>query len=191
MEFEDMQVIWNEQNSEKLYAIDELALSKMIGKKGRSVNWQVQFIEWVMILVNFGVGFFLLYDAITDQEHAIVWVLAILYIVFACYGVYQRYGRKQVEVEFDGSMVGEVDKVIYRTNYIIRQGYRVFWWYLVPIMIAYSILMATEEEYLWLLFPVLFVPLIYFGIKWEMRKLHQPRKESLISIRKALLEEPE
>ena len=103
----------------------------------------------------------------------------------------QRFGRKQLEVDFDSSMVGEVDNALYRTEYIIRQGYRVFWWYLIPIMIGFSLMMIFERECLWLGLPVILLPLTYFGIKFEMRKLHQPRKESLKSIREALLAEPD
>ncbi|MEM9777720.1 MAG: hypothetical protein AAF902_24295 [Chloroflexota bacterium] len=190
MEFEDMQVIWNEQSSEKLYAIDQSALNKMIGKKAKKSIRQVVFFETVLILVNFGTGGWMLYDAIYDDVNPFVFVLAAAYILYAFYTIYQRFGRKTEETRFDNTVLGEVDKAIFRTKYLIQQGYRMYWWYLVPLMIGFSIFMILEQEYLWVLFPAVFVPLMYFGIKWEIRKLHQPRRDSLESIREALLEDP-
>ena len=185
-----MQVIWNEQSSEKLYAIDQSALDKMIGKKAKKSIRQVILFETVLILVNFGTGGWMLYDAINENGHPFVYVLSAAYLVYGCYMIYRRFGRKTQEAQFENTILGDVDKAIYRTKYLIKEGYRMYWWYLLPIMIGFSILMIFEQKYTWLLLPAAFLPLVYYGIKWEMRKLHRPRRESLESIRAALLADP-
>ena len=38
MEFEEMQILWNSQNNEKLYAINEDALYAQIKRKGQSID---------------------------------------------------------------------------------------------------------------------------------------------------------
>ena len=185
-----MQVLWNEQSSEKLYAIDQSALNKMIDKKAKKSIRQVILFETMLIFINFGTGGWMMYEAIDGGSHPFVYLLAAAYLAYGCYTVYQRFGRKSEETQFDNSILGEVDKAIYRTKYLIQQGSRMFWWYLIPLMIGFSILMVLEQKYAWLLLPAIFLPLVHYGIKWEMRKLHQPRRESLESIREALLTEP-
>ena len=48
MNFEDMQVIWNQQNERPLYAIDEAAMARWVQKEGRSVARWINFEELVM-----------------------------------------------------------------------------------------------------------------------------------------------
>ncbi|MEZ4737361.1 MAG: hypothetical protein R3E79_60565 [Caldilineaceae bacterium] len=47
-----MKVIWDSQNEEKLYAINEDALYAQIKRKGKAVNRSLQRFEMVMIGVN-------------------------------------------------------------------------------------------------------------------------------------------
>ena len=134
-----MQAIWNEQSSEKLYAIDQLALEKMISKKSRSVYFQVQFVEWVLILVNLGLGVKSIYDTIMGTAPQFFLFMGIVYLCVAGYGFYLRLYRKQQEVTFDDSLLGEIDKSIYRTEYMIREGGKLVPYYLAPLMIIIAI----------------------------------------------------
>lgn len=185
-----MQVIWNEQSSEKLYAIDQIALNKMIGKKSRSVNRQVQFVEWVLILVNLGLGLRSLYDSIWGSAPRFFVFMGIVYLLVAGYGMYLRLGRKQQEVTFADSLLGEIDKAIYRTDYLIDEGSKLVPYYLAPLMIIISIFFIYSGLYWSAVVALLLLTTVYFGVKWEMRKIHKPRKESLESIREAFLAEP-
>ncbi|MFK7803212.1 MAG: hypothetical protein AB8G95_16380 [Anaerolineae bacterium] len=190
MEFEDMQVIWNEQNSEKLYTIDQFALNKMVGKKSRSVNLQVQFVEWVLILVNLGLGLQSLYDSIWGSAPRFFVFMGIVYLLVAGYWMYLRFGRKQHEVIFADSLLGEIDKAIYRTDYLIDEGSKLVPYYLAPLMILISIFFIYTGFYWGAVVALLLLTITYFGVNWEMQKIHKPRKESLESIREAFLAEP-
>ena len=186
-----MQVIWNEQNSEKLYAIDELALEKMINKKSRSVNFQVQFIELVLILVNLGLGAQSIYDAVWNGAPRFFLFMGIFYLIVAGYGIYLRLNRKNEEVSFAPSLIGEIDKAIYRNDYLIREGGKLVPWYIAPMMTIISIYFVYVGQYWWAVASIALLTLVYYGVKWEMRKFHQPRRESLESIREAFLAEPD
>ena len=55
MEFDEMKVIWDSQNNEKLYAINESTLFEQIKRKGRSVARMLNFFDVMMFGVNFAV----------------------------------------------------------------------------------------------------------------------------------------
>jgi hypothetical protein len=66
MEFEEMQKIWDSQNNETLYAINEKSLHNSIKQKGRNINKYVMFFEWAMIVSTLFVALALTIDTITE-----------------------------------------------------------------------------------------------------------------------------
>lgn len=192
MEFEEMQVIWNAQNNEKLYAINEEAMHKRIRQKGRSVNRIVLFVESMLIGVNFAVGLLLLWDAIADNESRLQLVLAAVYVAFALIGLFRRITRRNAEVQFDNTMLGDVDKAIWQIDYLIAQGKLIIRWYLVPLVILFAALAIVESYPLWLWIVILgLLPFGYYGGRWEINKWYLPKKRSLESLRETLTATPE
>ncbi len=99
MEFEAMQVLWNSQTQEKLFAINESALHDTIKRKGRKIDYLLQMVEWIMIVVNLGVGVFLLIRQPAGQRRRCIDVSdAPCYLAFVCLCLYRRIVRRQDEV---------------------------------------------------------------------------------------------
>lgn len=183
-----MQIIWNEQNSEKMYAINEEALFKVIRKKGRSINALLNMVEWVMILVNFGVSITLLIDAILDREGMLAFALAAAYFAYAIVAVYFRQRRQNLGEKFSDTILGELDKAIWQTDYMMRQGHNLFWWYLVPLALLAALYMAIQgDKWLWAGFSLALPIVTYFAMRWEYRKWHRPRRQELESLRETLM----
>ena len=82
MEYEEMQIIWNNQNNEKLYAINENALYSQIKRKGQSIDRKLTIFEEMMIAVNLIVGIVLIVDAIRGNELAVQYILPAMYLVY-------------------------------------------------------------------------------------------------------------
>lgn len=193
MEFEDMQIIWNEQNDEKLFVLDEAAVHAGIQRKGNKVNKMLGFVDWVMMGINFLVAIWLTVDAVRDGGPNFQYGIAALYLVYAVVTLYRRLARRRDQVQFPDTMLGDLEKAIWQSEYLIRQGNGLILWYLLPLMGAVALLTYLDDGALWGLGLALVVlPATYFATRWEMRKFHLPRKRELEALRKTLLAaEPE
>jgi len=56
MNFEELQMIWNNRNNETMYAIYKDALHNYFRPKGQSVNFKLYVQEFVLMGVNLFVG---------------------------------------------------------------------------------------------------------------------------------------
>lgn len=184
-----MQVIWNSETQEKLYAINEEALYKSIKKKGRSINRSLVFLEWLSILVNLGVGIFLIIMLYQDGEELVQYITPAAYLAYTGFFIYKRLTRQQQQdIQFEQTMIGEIDKALWQADYLIKQSLGMIVWYLLPIMLVAGIALYLDDANpIWpiLLFGVV-APAAYFGGKWEVNKFHAPRKRELEEIRKTL-----
>ena len=101
MEFEEMQMIWNEQNQQKLFAIDEAALHKVIRRKSKSSSRWLGFVEWLMIALNPLIAIVLVVDAVSESGPTYQFVIAAMYAAYAGYGLFRRLryrGRQDAQI---------------------------------------------------------------------------------------------
>lgn len=187
MEFEEMQVIWNNQNNEKLYAINESAMYASIQRKGNSINFWIGFAEYMMIGVNIVIGIYLFYDMIIENEQGFGFVIPVMYVAYSILGIFFRLRRRKNLVKFEETMLGELDKAIWQANYIIRQGHALLYWYLAPLSIVAFLKFILDGDFLWGAAMLLLLPLTYYGMRWEYSKWHGPKKRELESLRETIL----
>ncbi len=189
MEFEDMQVIWNSQNNEKLYAINEAALYEKIKRKGKSVNRLLESSQLVMIGVNLLVGIFLMIDAWRDNGQGYEYILPAMYLAYSIGAVVFRLVRRKEQVRFEETMLGELDKAIWQADYLIKQGYTLIKWYLFPLMLAASGSMLLNSKPFWALGTFIFMGAAsYASHYWEIERCYVPKKRELEGLREKLVE---
>ena len=68
MEFEEMKKIWDTQNNQPMFAIDEKTLHKRVKRKTEAINRSVNLMEFGIIAITLGMGTYLLIDGIIDGE---------------------------------------------------------------------------------------------------------------------------
>jgi cation transport ATPase len=190
MEFEEMQKIWNEQKGETMYAINETALHQSITRKKYAASKRINKTEISLIIINSLVSIILLVDAIVDKEGFWDYVGAFIMMLTVVFLVVFRLKRKKEANKYDRSMLGELDHAIANTRSILQIATTMIYWYLLPVgfyslgkMIYFG---ASLEK--WLLIIGLYT-LAFFLVQWERKKMHIPRKESLLSLKKKLMEE--
>ncbi len=189
MEFEDMQVIWNSQNNEKLYAINEAALYEQIKRKGKSVNHLLEMSQLVMIAVNLFVGILLIVEAWYDDGQAYEYILPAMYLAYLIGAIILRVVRRKEQVRFEETMLGELDKAIWQADYLIKQGYTLIKWYLVPLMLVTSGTMLYNGKPFWALGIFIFMAAAsYFSHYWEIQRCYVPKKRELEGLREKLVE---
>lgn len=188
MEFEEMQIIWNSQDDKRMFAIDEAAVHEMIRRKSRSASHWLGFIEWMMIAVNPIIALVLVFDAVAEDGPTYQFVLAMMYLAYSGFGLYRRLTRRQEEVHFEASMLGDLEKAIWRVDYLIKQGGSLIVWYLAPLALVASAFFLLEGNVLEAVLMLLLLPATYLGVRWENGKWHLPKKRSLESLRETLVE---
>jgi len=189
MEFKDMQVIWNSEKQETLFAIDETALHAMIKRKGKSITRWMERLEWLFIAVNFLVALFLLYYMIRNDYEAYRYAMPLMCFGYSIFMVVRKRGRnrQQSQMRFEETMLGEVDKAIWQLDYLLKLSYSMAVWYLIPIVVVSCIFMFFNPPPLWVVAMLLVVvPLSFFASHWELNRFYLPMKRELESLRETI-----
>lgn len=141
-----------------------------------------------MIFTNLIAGLLVMYQGVTGEKSWGQIMLASVYLLYLVYSIYRGFVRRKDEQQFEESMLGELDKAIWRSNYLIRQGHEMIFWYLLPIIII-SILFIFLDGGSWQTIGllILILPATYYGGRWEIRKFHAPKKRELESLRETLI----
>lgn len=188
MEFAEMKIIWDSQNEEKLYAINENALYTQIKRKGKSVSRLLQRFEFIMVAANLLVAVMLIVVEFLNNGEPYEYVLPGIYLAYALLALVWRWTRKQEDTHFAPTMLGELDKAIWQINYLIRRSRDLLLWYLLPLALFIGGTLLYEGQPLFALAVVLVMGLAgFFTDRWEIRKCYMPQKHSLESLRTTLL----
>lgn len=187
MDFEELQVIWDNQNHEKMYAINENALNNYIKKKTKSIGGILNLFEFILIGVNLFVGIWLTIESLDNNPLSNQFILAIFYLAFAVYGLIRRFLRRNEERPFAPSVVGELDKAIWRIDYLMQRSRNTIVWYLLPLVLIFAIMAVFDNRLIWVTGMLLVVTIAtYFTDRWEFNKFHLPNKRNLESLREKL-----
>lgn len=188
MEFEEIQDLWDRQNDEELFTIDETALHNAIKRKSKSVTRWLVLLEWMMIVVNIVVAVVLLVDAFREGGPDYQYVVVAMYVAYSLYAFVRHLNRRQEEVRFEETVLGELNRAIWRVDYLIRFGRYLPLWYLLPLALAGSVSLYLSSTSWWkAALLLLLVPASYVGARWEINKWHLPKKRALESLREQLL----
>jgi hypothetical protein len=187
MNFEELQVIWNSQNNEKMYVINEAALHAYIRREGKSINRTLNLFEFILIGTNLLVGILITIESLDSVIPSTQSILAVLYLAFAVYALIRRLVRRNAEKPFEPTILGELDKAIWRIDYLIRQGRALIIWYLMPLAFIFGVMSFFDTRLVWTAGMILLVTIAtYFGYRWEIKKIELPQKHNLESLREKL-----
>ena len=163
MEFNEMKMIWDSQNQEPLYAMNEAALHAVVQRKNQEWNRcqsrcfaaeiTIGLVCGALMLVCAGVLIFgdpawlatMPWMKITASGWDIVALLAAGGIWFY-YSAYMFLARKRqqrrVEV-FDSSLRGDLERTIAQTDFQIAMAKGIVWWGLIPVWVAGALWVAA------------------------------------------------
>ena len=187
MEFEELQTIWESQNDETIYTVDTDALYTQIQQKSQSVDHKLNVYERLMFFGNLIIGVVLFVDAYREAGAAYEYALPLMYILFSISTLVLRRMRKKEEVQFELTMMGELDKAIWQINHLIKRGRSMMLWYMLPLVTVLTITLLLNSKPLWAMgMIVILLPLSYFSGRWEINKWYMPKKLELEALRDEL-----
>lgn len=187
-EFAEMKILWDRQNEEKLYAINEQALHEQIQRRGRSVDRTLQRYEWVMVGVNLFTAIVLMASAYLNKETLLLYAIAVAYLAYALFFLLLRRRRRRQDPAFAPTMVGDLDKALWQLNYLVDQARATIVWYSVPLTIVLTGYLLVRAHWGWaLLLAIVMGTASYFSIKWEVNRCYLPQINSLQALRAKLV----
>lgn len=148
MEFEEMKRIWDSQNNEPVYAINEEALRKRIADKKKHVSYTTGLSELIIIGANIlAAGIVVVSGALKGESNTFVYLLTIVMILTAVFMTISRVRRMRSENRFESTMLGDLDHAIANARYQVWLG-RAGQWGLLPIAL-FTTLSAWQDGTTW------------------------------------------
>lgn len=187
-ELASMKILWDTQNEEKLYAINERALHAQIQQRGRSVNRTLRQTEWIWVGINLFVAIFLTAVAYVNQQTLLFYAISAPYLAYALLFVALRRRRQQRDQQFAPTMLGDLDRAIWQLNYIVDQTRSMQFWYSLPLTIVFVGFLLFLGEWPWALaLAVVMGGASYLATQWEINRAYLPQIRSLEALRAKLV----
>ena len=184
MEFEEMRKIWDTQNNEPIYVLNEQALHNRIVSKKNRINWLANINEIGLIVIAIITSSYLIFkNAGGDNVYAYLPAIALL--LTGVYVTALRLRRKNKISQFDQSILGTIDHAISNASYLINFSKTFLWWYILPVAIPVFLNMILKNTPLWTwLFVLVSFIVSYALVRYELNRCHLPRKQHLDALRK-------
>jgi hypothetical protein len=179
MEFEEMKRIWDLQNKETLYVINEKALHERIQSKKQQANHITNISELLSIIVNIGAGAFIFGINLSMQKGSLfMYLLSVWMFVCALFLFFGRMRRIKGNNQFDRSMQGDLRHAISMATYQVRLS-QLMRWNILPIG-ALSMLGVWEGgKSVWIAIGILiFFVAAYYAGGWE-HNIYKSKKQQL------------
>lgn len=187
MEFAEMKIIWDSQHEEKLYAINESALYTQIKRRGKAVGRLLRRFEVVLIGVNGLTAVVLLVSALLNDSDTFYYLAPLIYLAYALVALVWRRNRRQQDVHFTPTMLGELDKAIWQINYLISRSRELIFIYMLPLALLFPAKLLYDGQPLFALAMFLLMGGACFATdRWEIKQCYLPQKQSLEALRATL-----
>ena len=216
MDFNELKMIWDSQNQEPLYAMNEAALQAIIQRKNQESDRCLSrcFATEITIGVICGALMFvcaggLLFDGSAllaalprMKAAASAWDILALVVAGGIWFYYSAYmyrarKRRQRRVEkFDSSLRGDLERALSQTEFQIALARDVVWWGLVPVWMAGALwvaallhLKAAPAAWAYVFMAALIIGSLVIVVVRKQRSIankFEPRRRELESLRAKL-----
>jgi hypothetical protein len=186
MEFDELQKIWDTQNNQPLYAINEEVLHNRIQSKMRQGYHITNYSELLLIIVNLGTGSFVLALNLFKQPVNIsMYLLAAWMLATALYSLVSRVRRIKGDHRFDRSMQGDLSHAISLASYQVRLS-QIMRWNMLPVGLFTLLGLLEDGKAIWIAGLVLiFFVFTWYAARWE-HNLYKNRKRALVALQNKL-----
>lgn len=186
MEFDELQQIWDSQNNQPLYAINEKALHNRIQAKMKQARHITNVSELLVTIINLGTGSFVLgVNRTLRHENIFLYIMAAWMFATAFYILVSRIRRIRGDRRFDRSMHGDLHHAISVASYQVRLS-QIMRWNLLPIGTFVLLSLWESGKPFWAVGLMLSCfTLAYFAGRWE-HGIYKARKRELEILKEKL-----
>jgi hypothetical protein len=185
MEFDDMKKIWDSQNNELLYAINEKALHNRILAKKRQAFHITNITELLSIISSVSAGCFVFFMTYYKSGNVFMYLMSGWMLLTALYFLVGRIHRINGNARFDRSMRGDLQHAVSVATYQVRIS-QLMRWNILPIGLFTLLGVLGGGKSLWLAVAILiFFVLISYASRWE-HNIYKNRKRELEALQNKL-----
>lgn len=189
MEFEEIKKIWDSQNNEPIYGINEKALHSRILSTSKQAHHITNISELLSIIANIATGCVILGMSLFKQSASIfMCILSAWMFGVALYSLVSRIRRIKQGNRFDRSMLGDLEYTISLATYQVRFS-QLLRWNTLPIGILILLGVWDGGKSVWIAVGILiFFVLVNYASGWEHR-IYKTRKRELEALHDKLKNE--
>ena len=184
MEFDEIKKVWDSQNEEAIYGINEKALhNRILAKKNKGYHI-TNASELLAIIANFGGGAVILAVSLyRESANIFLFLLVAWMFVTALYVLVSRSRRIKAEHTFDRSVLGDLRHAIAVATYQVQLSF-LLRWNIVPIGLLLILSIWDGGRSVWLaigMMVFLFIANYFAGWEHNFYKSRKRELESLLS----------
>lgn len=190
MEFEEMKKIWDSQNNEQLYAINEAALHRSIKSKKKRAARLTNINDFGLMAI--GIATALIYSFSAETPGIYDYLIVAMLFLLTGYVWLGRIHRKKKERTFGRTMLGDLDHAISSVSYEMNRSVKMVWYFVLPsaILIFFKLSRVDASLWKWVSIGAAFV-LSALILRWDYNRCQKPKKRKLEALRDKLIEETE
>ena len=191
MNFEEIQMIWDGQNNETLYAIDKEALRRLVEKDSAKINRDLKMLELAAITVLIGLGVVTLIDTFFNGDEYFQLAGVAFEWGAASYLWMRRRKRESALRHEPVSLLDRIDTAMNRARSTVQCGrdmvvvFSLFVLHGVGIRILIYGWRSSEVK---LVIAVLGIVFLFVWMRFNETTVHSPRLKNLGALRKKLLD---
>lgn len=191
MNFEDLQVIWDSQKNQKLFAINGSALQRLVEKDALAINRDLKWLELVAIFLLLFLGIAVLIDTFFNGDEYFQLVgVAVEFMLAVCLLFRRRQRESGLNIQ-SASLLDRIEMAMKQAQATIHRGrdlalfFAIFVFYGVAIRMFIYGWRGSEIK---LAVGVINVVLLFVVFKLNEIKVHVPRLKNLEALRTKLLD---
>lgn len=190
MEFEEMKKIWDSQNNEQLYAINEAALHRSIKSKKKRAARLTNINDFGLMAI--GIATALIYSFSAETPGIYDYLIVAMLFLLTGYVWLGRIHRKKKERTFGRTMLGDLDHAISSVSYEMNRSVKMVWYFVLPsaILIFFNLARGDTSLWKWVSIAAAFV-LSALILRRDYNRCQKPEKRKLEALRDKLIEETE
>ncbi|MAU93990.1 MAG: hypothetical protein CMJ93_07265 [Planctomycetes bacterium] len=149
MEFEEMQVIWDSQREQEMYAIDVDAMHRKIKRKARQVERNMSLNEIGLMVICVFISLACLRDPVIEQTDYHKIFGSVVMLCVAAWMLMKRLARLKMRSQFDSTLTGDLDRAIAESKAQLTLARTFHLWFVLPaVSIVLVNTMAKSEPLL-------------------------------------------
>lgn len=189
MKFEDMKKIWDEQNNQHFYVIDEENLQRTIGEKKRKGSRYVSKMEWMLIGSNLLAGGAIIsMNFIKSAGDIYSNLLGLVMLLTAVYICFKRLQRLKYENSFDRTMLGDLEHAIANATYRARLSYGMLLYFILVAVLVLGNAIYEDKSVGKIILIAAFLVVTWLLGHWEHKSWHVANRKRLEAMRDKLTE---
>jgi len=183
-----MKKIWDAQNGQAMYAIDETALHNRVITKKNKARRTADLTEKIYIGANIVAGLMIVVPTIIKNKVSVSGMLMAVLMFFAAgYIVHRRKRRLKSQDDFEKSMLGDLDNAIATANYQVDFSKASRYYLLGIVILSLTSLVEAHSPWWVIVLVIVFFIIIYVAAKWEYRTFYASQKSDLRGMREKLV----